>query len=368
MSIVMWMGLLLVLMIPTLTVFGAESYRRWLDDGKTYTCTDVGGGTILVWLSNQNVEFSNLPADAQYTINYIQNGVIVTDGPYTVEQTSGTRNYGAFQIAFSAYPLTFEFRLDTIIDGTVVYQSSLIVNCDADASGPLTPVNTLVTEVAYRRWLDDGKTFTCTDVGGGVIEVLLSNQNVEFFNLPADAEFTVSYIKNGVDTTDGPYTVEQTSGTRNYAPFLTTFPSYPLTFEFRLDTLINGVVVYQSSLIVTCTGNSNIAVSPVNIIPGADPGVPGGPGTAAGAPACLVTLPSTAVQGRMLETTTALFAPEVGATTTTILPVGTSWWVIGADSGFYRLWIACQANAVWVPASAVGPNYDLGGAALPDAG
>lgn len=361
------MGLLLVLMIPTMTAFGAESYRRWLDDGKTFTCTDMGGGIIQVGLSNQNVEFSNLPADAQFTINYIQDGVIDTDGPFTVEQTSGTRNYAAFQIAFSAYPLTFEFRLDTIIDGTLVYQSSLIINCAADASGPVTPINTLVTEVAYRRWLDDGKTFTCTDTGTQ-IEVFLNNQNVEFFNLPVDAQFTINYIRNGVITTDGPYTVEQTSGTRNYGAFMDIFPSYPLTFEFRLDTIINGIIVYQSSLIVTCAGDLTGTLTPVNVIPGADPGVPGGPGTAAGAPACLVTLPSTAVQGRMLETTTALFEPDAGATTSTILPVGTSWWVIGAESGFYRLWIACQANAVWVPASAVGPNFDLGGAALPDAG
>ena len=38
---------------------------------------------------------SNLPPSAEYTINYIDNGVTHTDGPYTVEQTSGTHVYGA---------------------------------------------------------------------------------------------------------------------------------------------------------------------------------------------------------------------------------------------------------------------------------
>lgn len=122
-----------VLLLSAFDARAADQYRRWLNDGKTYTCTNTAG-TVTVNLSNQNVEFNNLPADAQYTINYIKNGVTNTDGPYTVEQTTGTRNYGAFSTTFAGYPLSFVFRLDTLINGRVVYQSAIVINCAADTT------------------------------------------------------------------------------------------------------------------------------------------------------------------------------------------------------------------------------------------
>ena len=354
-------GFLLVfaflLIAPTFSADAAgDQYRRWLDDGKTYECID-DGVSITVSISQQNVEFNNLPADAEYTINDIDNGVLVnTDGPYVVEQTSGTLNYGDFATGFISYPLTYEMRIDTLIDGIVVYQSSLIVNCSADATGSLTPVNVVPT--GYRRWLDDGKTFECAFAGDG-IQVTLSNQNVEFFNLLPDDEFTINYIENGVVTTDGPYVVEQTSGTRNYNQFSIDFIGYPLTFEFRLDTLRDGVVIYQSSVSVTCTADGVFPVTPVNVIPGEATAATGG---------CPSPLNSMAVQGRMLETVTAFASANAAATTDVVIPVGTAWWITAASNGYYRIWIACFASQVWVPASSMGPNYDTGGAPLPDTG
>jgi len=213
----------------------------------------------------------------------------------------------------------------------------------------------------YRRWVAD-KTYSCT-TGAGVVYANLNNQNVEFNNLPANAQFTINYISNGVLTVDGPYPVEQTSGTRAYGAFAQSFPAYPFTFEFRIDTLISGVVVYQSSLIINCTADASGSVTPIN-------GPPGGSGAgsaSATGPACVVSLPSTAVQGRLLVTTNALFAPDPAAVTNIVLEGGKAWWVIGAQDGYYRLWIACPANALWVPAESLGPNYDTGGAPLPAA-
>ncbi|MBK8022275.1 MAG: hypothetical protein IPK19_12795 [Chloroflexi bacterium] len=352
---------LLVVVLSSFAVSAAgESYRRWIEAGKTYTCTQ-SGASVEVLLNNQDVEFSNLPASAQFTINYIKNGLTSTDGPFPVEQTSGTKNYGSFAVDFPSYPLTFEFRLDTLIDGEVVYQSSIIIDCAADTAAPQPVTVENVVTLAYRRWLDDGKVFTCTQMAG-FVQVLLNNQNVEFVNLPVDAQFTINYIRNGVTTTDGPYVVEQTSGTKNYASFQETFPSYPLTFEFRLDTLINGIVVYESSIGVSCSADAVVPVTPVN----------GPPTPAEGTPValkdCAAGLPSGSVQGRLLETVVGLYEPDAGAATNVTLAGGTSWWIIGAEGGFYELWIACQAAPMWVPASAVGPNYDSGGAALPDAG
>lgn len=78
-----------------------NQYRCWLGP-ITYTCTDLGG-SVQVAFDNQDVEFNNLPANAQFTLNYMQNGVTTTsDGPFTVEQTSGTRDYGSFATSFAA--------------------------------------------------------------------------------------------------------------------------------------------------------------------------------------------------------------------------------------------------------------------------
>ncbi len=117
---------------------GITPYRRWIDN-KTFSCD--ASGTDGVVISNQDIELSGLPAGSEYTMNYIVNGTNTPSGPYPVEDTTGTRNYGAF-FQPGAYPITFEFRLDTIVEGVVVYSSSLIMTCTADG-GPFEvhPVN-----------------------------------------------------------------------------------------------------------------------------------------------------------------------------------------------------------------------------------
>jgi hypothetical protein len=87
------------------------------------------------------------------------------------------------------------------------------------------------------------------------------------------------------------------------------------------------------------------------------------------AEACLSSIPSGAVQGRMLETAQAVFEPRSDATTNVIIPGGTAWWIVDAEDGYYELVISCSSNYVWVPASSMGPNYDSpwNGAPLPDA-
>ncbi len=85
---------------------------------------------------------------------------------------------------------------------------------------------------------------------------------------------------------------------------------------------------------------------------------------------CEYILPESAVQGRVLYTLVALYDPDPNTSTNVIIGAGTSWWVIGAQNGFYQLWITCYAPPVWVPAEFVVPNTDSGGtgAPLPDAG
>jgi hypothetical protein len=129
----------LALLAGTARLGSAESYRRWLAP-KMFTCSH-GVDSAAVTLDNQNIEFSDLPAGALFTLNYVDNGVTTTNGPYGVEQTSGTKAYGSFQESFPSYPFTFEFRLDTIVNGQVIYRSSLSVSCSDDASGSAAIVN-----------------------------------------------------------------------------------------------------------------------------------------------------------------------------------------------------------------------------------
>jgi hypothetical protein len=75
-------------------------------------------------------------------------------------------------------------------------------------------------------------------------------------------------------------------------------------------------------------------------------------------PACPYPLVMGAVQGRMISSTIALWEPNAGSTTDVIIPVGSSWWIIDVAPGFYRLWIACEAQPVWVSAFLMTPNYD----------
>jgi hypothetical protein len=132
-------GLGLLVWASALSAAG-DQYRRWLDDGKTVMCS---GGMTLTY-SNQNIEFANLPVDAQFTINYLRNGVLeIIDGPYVVEQTTGTLNYNALLISGS-FPLTYAVRLDTLINGVVVYESTMSGTCTADGPGTISLTNVAV--------------------------------------------------------------------------------------------------------------------------------------------------------------------------------------------------------------------------------
>jgi len=341
-------GLLFLFLLASFAVQAApgEQYRRWINN-KNISCT-TGSGVVYANLDNQDVEFNNLPADAQFVINYIDNGVNSPDGPFTVEQTSGTKAYGSFAESFPSYPFTFEFRLDTLIDGIVVYQSSIHIDCTGDtASTPATIVNTVPPNAQARVWINN-KTYTCGPFGGKVA-VTLNNQDIDVLNLTAGVDqFTLHYIDNGVDTPSGPFPVES-NGTHNYASFTEAFDSYPFTFVFRIDTLVGGSVVYQSSLTMTCTGDSG----PTPVVPVS--GSPGGVSTGVGGRGCVAPIPSGASLTTVINTTTALWGPDAGDTTNVVLPAGSTWFVIGTQDGFDKLFITCQANPVWVAVENVSP-------------
>lgn len=242
-----------------------DSYRRW-SGSKTYTCATDGTGAG-VTLGDQNVEFANLAAGDQFTINYIDDGVTTASGPYAVEQYSGTKSYGSFSEHFEHFPFTFQFRLDTVRNGSVVYRSELKVTCAGPGSGVVAPVNTAVATDQYRRWALP-KQVVCTTVPSGV-QASVIDQDVEFNLLPADATYHLVYVAKysgiTVTTTNGPFPVELTSGRKAYASFATpVFASFPFTYTIRIDTYVGGEVVYTSTLDLSCTANGARSVVPVN--------------------------------------------------------------------------------------------------------
>ncbi len=210
-------------------------------------------------------------------------------------------------------------------------------------------------ETIYYRWQDDGlATYTCTQEGTR-IRVVISNRSIEWNNLPPGAQSFAQYIYNGVVLTSPRVPIGLVgSGSSPLANFTDSPTSgYPLTYSYAIFTVVDGQPVYESTYSLSCSadGRGTVTVTNRKIDN-----------------TCLADIPAGSVQGRIVETTPAFFEPRESAGANFSIPAGTSWWIIGASDGFYKLFIACRANPVWVRASAVGPNFEAGGAALPDVG
>ncbi len=68
--------------------------------------------------------------------------------------------------------------------------------------------------------------------------------------------------------------------------------------------------------------------------------------------ACLNPLPIGSVVYELPAGAPAFFAPNLESQTTFAIPAGT-WWITQFSGDFAQVWIACQANLVWVPTNAV---------------
>lgn len=231
----------------------AAQYRRWRTSN-TYSCARTAPDVIAVSLPEQPLEFNNLPPTAQFSSASIKNGITIAYPRFPVERVSGEMVYGSFADHFDAYPLSFDFRLDTIIDGAVVYRSTYSMACDGDT---VAPIPVLAEQIDFgppadrwRRWTWP-KGYSCTSTEDGV-ELTISNRNVEFSGLPAHATFFRTTVRNGVEEREGPFPVEQTSGELQEAALVEVFPGYPVHFEMRIETVITGIVAYTSTLVASC--------------------------------------------------------------------------------------------------------------------
>jgi hypothetical protein len=194
---------------------------------------------------------------------------------------------------------------------------------------------------------------TCTLIGGNV-DITLSNQPVEW-DLPADNEIVIVYIRNGVEDPSAPFTMAAGVSSQIFGAFGDTVPGgYPITYAMRLDTYVGGALVYKSTLAFSCNAD-NASITPTitneEVTPGSG-GVTGKPGPD------MVMIPDTAVVGAVVSTTPIYFAPRPGATSVTVLEAGKTIWVFGVDASgdFYKVMLSGQF--FWVPVETMGPNND----------
>lgn len=204
---------------------------------------------------------------------------------------------------------------------------------------------------------------------GGTIDFEREGCTVSFFgevgSSPARHSGAVTMAKRG-----GPYTF--------FVNILVDGVLYA-SIPFELPTYYG---LYPQGLPITYTFDEPISGDITAVVSGkpgdkywyAQVDLPDDLGTNCSAPQtdCPYPLPAGAVQARVLFSTPAYYAPSFDAeiSPAMILPVGESWWVIGAQDGFYHLFITCAARYVWVPAESLGANFDIvwNGRALPDAG
>jgi hypothetical protein len=107
-----------------------------------------------------------------------------------------------------------------------------------------------LAQTYYYRWAY-APAASCATVSTHV-EVHLASQPVEWDMPAAGGAFNLVYIDNGaVQSVDGPFALAGSSS-HVYGAFAESFPTYPAKFDFRIETLVNGHLVYTSTLSVTC--------------------------------------------------------------------------------------------------------------------
>ena len=183
----------------------------------------------------------------------------------------------------------------------------------------------------YYRWTTPLPDVRCSTDGA----VFLSTTDLTYeYNLPTGAMVAVYYIDNGVSFYDGTYAVPSGTASVTVGGYNTSAPSYPLVEAIHFDTIIDGEIIYTSSIIFTCTGPG---IGTAEIINGA---------IGAAADACL-PLPVGSVVGSMPLNTQAFYAPGQEAAGV-VINAGT-YWVLGQDENheFYKILLACQY--LWVP-------------------
>ncbi len=125
-------------------------------------------------------------------------------------------------------------------------------------------------------------------------------------------------------------------------PVTAAFPlpnDTPITVQLLLVDGFGGPTVAGTIVTIDrCNGGSVVSIE----VLGASSG------------ACTNPLPTNAVIHNLPQGAPAFYAADLNAATGFAVPAG-DWYVTQTSGDFTQLWIACQANNVWVPSNAVAP-------------
>ena len=193
----------------------------------------------------------------------------------------------------------------------------------------------------YWRWTSaDG--YRCGADGDDYLHV--GTQNYEF-SLPASGAVINQYeIDNGASSYVGDLTGLSGSGSGTEVIDADHHGSDPYTYAFQRDTMVDGKLVYRSTLTYTCTylgEGTDVNVTIVN--------------QAFGAGTC-PALPVGSVVGALPNEQIAFYAPGKITVPNIVVNPGT-YWVLGQDASgeYYEILIACQY--LWVPVDSMQPSF-----------
>ncbi len=192
----------------------------------------------------------------------------------------------------------------------------------------------------YWRWTS-ATGYECGADGDDYL--FLDAQNYEY-SLPASGAVISQFeIDNGSSSYIGDITGLSGSGSGTETISASYHGPDPFTYAFQRDTMVDGKLVYRSTLTYTCTdlgegADVNVTITNQAFGEGSCPPIPDG-----------------SVVGDMPLGAQAFYAP--GKATNISINPGT-YWVIGQDESgeYYKILLSCQY--LWVPVDTMQPNYD----------
>jgi len=232
-----------------------------------------------------------------------------------------------------------------------------IARCDIGAlEAPLTPPTETPTSTSTSTATDtptETSTSTATDTA----------TNTPTATSTSTATDTPTATSTSTATDTATNTLAADTATATDTATNTLVPATATATDTATNTLVPATATATDTATNTPAANTATATAtstPNLSLPSATPtatstGTPTVP--APGVP-CTNPLPIGSVQGRVIVTLFAYYNPNPDSTTDVVIPGGTSWWIIGTDPGYYRIWIACEATPVWVPVFFMTPNYD----------
>ena len=189
----------------------------------------------------------------------------------------------------------------------------------------------------YDRFVSPNFTVTC-EPPVNPFHLWVNGTIVEERNLPAGATVITSEFFDGV-LSGQVSQIQSGSGSFTHGGTIRQIYAYPASYSERMETVINGQLVYSSTWSAYCSGPGTGTIDLVN---------------QALAGAC-VPIPDGSVVGDLPAGAQAYYAP--GKISPDVFLNPGTYWVIGEDESgqYYQILLACQY--LWVPIDTMQPSY-----------